>query len=76
MQNQNNFIILKFIKNLKIYLLIINLSLNFGYQLKKKEKKIIKKNHLNYIFLIFLDSISLDFLEKNLDLMPFTKKFF
>ena len=39
-------------------------------------KKLATKNNLNNIFLIFLDSISLDFLEENLDRMPFTKKFF
>ena len=44
--------------------------------IERAGKKPATKNNLNNIFLIFLDSISLDFLEKNLDKMPFTKKFF
>lgn len=68
--------------NFKIYkksgnLFVYNKSKSqLWLSIEKKGKKIIKKNYLNNIFLIFLDSISLDFLEKNLDLMPFTKKFF
>ncbi len=44
--------------------------------IEKKGKEVIGTDKLNNIFLILFDSVSLDFLEKNLDEMPFTKNFF
>ncbi len=44
--------------------------------IESQGKKNINVSGLNNVFLIFLDSISLDYLEKHIDKMPFTQKFF
>ena len=68
--------------NFKIFKKTENLFINnisnskLWISIERRGKKIATKNNLNNIFLIFVDSISLDFLENNLDKMPFTKKFF